>query len=348
MNPSSAQLASWHDGGLSYEALVDKTGLSWDTIRGRIRRYRRKQQAQGQKKTQPLEIKFDLPEEFDLEEALDIADRLQVMMDVIDPVITSIEVQFPAHPVAIMFSSCAHLGGRYTWYKGLRETFDWLEAIKQLYIGLLGDEIEGFLPGFRNAEAVTAQVLPIKIQRAVLAAYLKQWSGAGTILFGCHSQHGGDWYEKAVGLNPIKDDFLKNECPFFDGKGLVKMRVGEQKYVLAVAHSFKGSSIYNPNHSQRRASLFDYPSADVVIQGDKHRYATQHMSDRVEEYHAGLRPSPLIWHVQVGTAKTGADKYTIRGWQRGWFEWPILVFYPDRHVIKQAFEIKDLQHLLKK
>ena len=347
--PSSAKLASLHDGGLSYAAIASETGLSWDAVRDRIRRHRRKEQhsGKGRKPDDGAEIAFDLPDEFDLEEALDIADRLQAMMDMIDPIITSVEVRFPPKPVAVMFSSCAHIGGRYTWYKALRETFDRLEATERLYVGLLGDEVEGFLPGFRDAEAVTNQVLPLKVQRAVLASYLKRWAGAGKVLFGCHSQHGGQWYEQAVGLNPIKEEFQKARTPFFDGRGLVKMQVGDQAYILAVAHSFKGSSIYNPNHPQRRASLFDYPSADVVAQGDKHRYAAQNMSDRVEEYHAGLRPSPLIWHVQAGTAKTGADKYTIRGWQRGWLEWPVLVFYPDRHVVKQAFELKDLDYLLK-
>lgn len=348
-DPSPAQLTAWHDDGLSYEDIAIKTGLSWDTVRGRIRRHRRKERESGREQRQNgPEITFDLPDEFDLEEALDIADRLQAMMDVIDPVITSVEMRFPARPVAIMFSSCSHIGGRYTWYKALRETFDRLEATDRLYVALMGDEIEGFLPGFRDAQAVADQVLPIKVQRAILSSYLKRWSEAGKVLFGCHSQHGGEWYERAVGLNPVKEEFQRSETCFFDGRGLVKMWVGEQLYVLAVAHSFKGSSIYNPNHPQRRASLFDYPSADVVAQGDKHRYAAQNMSDRVEEYHAGLRPSPLIWHIQAGTAKTGADKYTIRGWQRGWFEWPVLVFYPDKHIVKQAFELKDLGYLLKK
>jgi len=288
-----------------------------------------------------------LPDEFDLNEALDIADRLQGLMDIIDPVITSLEIKFPPKPIAIMFSSCAHIGGRYTWHNQIRKVFDKMENIDGLYLALLGDELEGFLPGFRDAQAVADQVLPIKVQRAILATYLRRWSEAGKILFGCHSQHGGQWFAQAVGMNPIKEEFQANQTAFFEGRGLIKMWVGDEQYVLAVSHGFKGSSIYNPNHPQRRASLFDYPSADVIAQGDKHRYACQNMSDRVEEYHAGLRPTPIVWHVQAGTGKTGADKYTISKWQRGWFEWPVLIFSPNRHIIKQALELDDLEYFLK-
>ena len=181
----------------------------------------------------------------------------------------------------------------------------------------------------------------------MLAAYLKRWSDAGKVLFGCSSQHGGEWFEAAVGMNPIKEEFHNTQTPYFDGKGILKLWIGQELYVGAVAHSFKGSSIYNPNHPQRRATLFDYPSADLAVMGDKHKYAVQHMSDRVDEYRAGLRPSPLVWHIQVGTAKIGSDPYTIRGWQHGYFEWPVMVFYPDRHLIKQCFEIDDLKWMLK-
>jgi hypothetical protein len=335
---------------LTYAEIGRRYSLTPEAVRGRIRRYRKQHGLPSPSEDAPHELDDlanELSGEFSLEEALDIADRLGEMMDLIDPVVTSISVKFKEGPIAIMFSSCAHIGGRYTWHKGVRDTFDILESTDRLYLALLGDEIEGFLSGFRSAEAVQGQVLPIKIQRKILAQYLQRWSQGGKILFGCHSQHGGQWFEDRVGLNPIKEDFLKTETPFFDGRGIVKMQVGDEHYVLVATHSFKGSSIYNPNHSQRRASLFDYPSADVIVQGDKHKYAVQSMSDRVDEYLADLRPSPKVWHVQAGTAKIGSDKYTIRGWQHGWFEWPVLLFYPDRHLIKQVFELEDLEYFLK-
>jgi len=267
-------------------------------------------------------------------------------MDVIDPIVTSVELHFPPEPMAIMFTSCAHLGGRYTFHEGVRERFDAMMKTDRLYLASLGDEIEGFLAGFRDASAVTNQVLPLKVQQKILSLYLKRWSDAGKCLFGCSSQHGGQWYEREVGLNPIKNEFQNVETPYFDGRGIVKMWVGEERYVLTVAHNFKGSSIYNKNHPQRRATLFDYPSADVAAMGDKHCYSVQHMADRVDEYLEGLRATPYVWHVQVGTGKTGSDPYTIRGWQHGFLEWPVLVFYPDRHLIKQCYELSDLEWML--
>jgi len=337
-------LEQLHESGLEWAEIAARTGLSSaNAACNRVYRHRKKN---AQLKT-PDFPQIVLPEDFDLSEALDVADRLQGLMDSVDPIVTSAELFFPDKPIAIMWTSCAHLGGRYTWHKGVREIFDKILEIPNLYVALLGDEIEGFLPGFRDASAVADQVLPVKIQRKMLAAYLKRWSDAGKVLFGCSSQHGGEWFESAVGLNPIKEEFHAARTPYFDGKGIAKLWVGQELYIAVVAHSFKGSSIYNPNHPQRRATLFDYPSADIAAMGDKHRYSVQHMSDRVDEYLAGLRSSPLVWHVQVGTAKTGPDPYTIRGWQHGYFSWPTLILYPDRHVVKQCFEIDDLEWLLK-
>ena len=334
------QLKDMFDSGKTWREVGEEFGISGAAARGRYCRWRDKQK--GATNSVPM----DLPDVFDLDEALDIADRVQHMLNVIDPIITSIELQFPPEPIAIMWTSCAHLGGRYTWHSGVREMFDKILDIDNLYIVLLGDEIEAFLPGFRDASAVAGQVLPVKVQIRMLATYLKRWSEVGKCLFGCYSEHGGKWFEQEVGLNPIKREFQDTKTPFFDGKGIVKVNIGDEQYILVAAHTLKGSSIYNPNHPQRRASLFDYPSADIVVQGGKHRYATQNMSDRVDEYHAGLRKSPKVWHLQVGTAKIGPDPYTIRGWQKGYFEWPVTVLYPDRHVIKQVFELKDLEYFL--
>lgn len=331
-----SKIKTWQEVGATY-------GMTGEAARSRVKRWRDK----GGKIVEDLsDLIEELPDTFDVEEALEIADKLQAILNKIDPVITSIELQMPAEPLAIMFTSCSHVGGRYTFHKGLREIFDEVLKTEKLYLGLLGDEIEGFLAGFPDATAVTDQVLPLKVQMKIQSWYLKQWSDAGKCLFGCHSQHGGKWFEQKVGLNPIKGEYIRTKTPFFDGQGLVKLKVGDEQYIIIVGHSFKGSSIYNLNHPQRRVTLFDYPSADVAVMGDKHSYSVQHSADRVNEFYEGLRPSPYVWHVQVGTAKIGPDPYTIRGWQRGWFEWPVLVFYPDKHCIKQAYELGDLEYLL--
>ena len=338
--PDPQYLRELFESGMSWDEVGQRFGISGSAAQSRYYRWRKKQ------KEIAIPIPIDVPGNFDLDEALEIADRVQNLIDFVDPIVTCIELEFPPQPLAIMWTSCAHLGGRYTWHAGIRDTFDKIQKIDGLYVVLLGDEIEGFLPGFRDARAVSEQVLPLKIQIGMLSTYLKRWSEDGKCLFGCYSEHGGKWFEQEVGLNPIKREFQGAKTTFFDGRGIVKIKVGEEQYVLVAAHTFKGSSIYNPNHPQRRASLFDYPSADIVAMGGRHRYAIQNMSDRVDEYYANLRASPKVWHLQVGTAKIGPDPYTTRGWQRGFFEWPVTILYPDRHIIKQVFELDDLEYFL--
>lgn len=46
------------------------------------------------------------------------------------------------------------------------------------------------------------------------------------------------------------------------------------------------------------------------------------------------------WYVQVGTAKTGPDPYTIKSWSPGTWEWPILIFRPDSHQIVSTTDLK--------
>lgn len=95
--------------------------------------------------------------------------------------------------------------------------------------------------------------------------------------------------------------------------------------------------------AQGQALRWDLPSADVIVQGDKHVYGAAEVTAFKFEYDAGLRPSPFVWLVQVGTAKAGPDKYSIRRWSQGVFEWPIAVFWPDEHKIKVTRHLEDVE-----
>lgn len=283
-----------------------------------------------------------------LAELFSLARRSQAVLDALDPVITHETIRIPTdRPVALIFTSCAHLGSRYTFYEGFEAIFSRVLGLDRCYWLSLGDDVEGFLPGFPDGSAIVDQaVANPRAQRRMLAGVLDKLAVQGKLLCGCASQHGGDWVRKRTGDDPIKDLYLERHVPFFDGKGLIQLQVGTETYNLAVAHEFPGSSQYNKNHSQRRAALFDFPGADVVVQGDKHSYAVQEFSLPPFEFDAGLRATYTQWLVQVGTAKTGNDKYSIRGWSRGVLEWPVLIFRPDRHFIAHARDLSLVELML--
>jgi hypothetical protein len=123
----------------------------------------------------------------------------------------------------------------------------------------------------------------------------------------------------------------------------VTLQVGEQTYYIGLGHDLPGTSQWNELHSHARALRFRWPGMDLIIKGDKHQYATAEVPAYPDEYEAGRRSSPFVHFVQVGTAKTGPDKYTIQRWSQGQFEWPYIVFYPDEHKIKVTRHLEDVK-----
>lgn len=270
------------------------------------------------------------------------------LTDSFDPIINHATVTWKHGPVAVMCVSCAHLGSRFTFYEQFDSLFRRVLDTPRLYWLSLGDDVEGFLPGFVDGSAVLEQAFANpKIQRAMLAAVLDKLAERKKLLAGCSSNHGGAWARRKTGDDPIKDMYMARHVPFFDGKALLSLHVGDQEYHVGMAHSFPGFSMYNPVHAQRRASLFDFPTADVLVMGHKHSYAVTEMSLPPHEFDAGLRASYIQWLVQVGTAKTGPDRYSMEGWARGVLEWPILIFREDRHEVTVTRHVQTAQYMLK-
>jgi hypothetical protein len=84
----------------------------------------------------------------------------------------------------------------------------------------------------------------------------------------------------------------------------------------------------------------------MVIQGDKHRYAFQEVSHRTKAYDAGLQENLIARMVQVGTAKTGPDPYTLRKFDRGIFIWPCFVFSALQHDVHRVYDRTALEWYL--
>jgi len=281
-------------------------------------------------------------ERFD--EMFDLVERLNVLMENEDPKLTHIEMEIEGDgPAAIMFTSCAHLGGRYTDHEEFRSLVKRALGIERLYWAPLGDDIEGYIPTFRARKTVMEQTLSIPQQLMMSGIVLSKLALAGRLLLGMASQHGGDWFEKSYGYNPVKELYRGVKRPWFDGQAYIKLRVGQQVYNIAAAHEFPGYSMYNQLHPHARAHKFNFPNADVIVQGDKHVYAMEEATSYVWEADAGNRASPFVYFVQTGTAKTGADPYTVKRWSHGIFEWPILIFDDKIHQIEGTRHLRTVR-----
>lgn len=119
----------------------------------------------------------------------------------------------------------------------------------------------------------------------------KKW--AATTL-GNHTE----WMFNSDGMKP-EAIFARNvEGPVFPGMGLLHMEVGEQKYDIALSHTFWGKSKKNIFNCCVNFRNHEYPNADIFMIGHEHilGWATEIVDGKPRLY------------VRPGTAKT-KDRY---------------------------------------
>lgn len=329
------------------KALSKITGRPARSCRRYVQHYRIGRARCGDSEVRVTSESLDSYVEFCLDDFLNEAPALVEKANQRDPVITFDRFDFNTkQPVAVIFPSCMHLGGRWTAYREFRQLFDRILDMPGIYWASLGDDIEGFLPQFRNARAKVEQLLGIDEQLIVLEHVLDKLYDKNKLLFGVEGQHSGEWMNAKYGYNPIKRMYLERGVPYFDGKGYAEFIVGAQTYNVAFSHKFKGNSIYNPSHPQARATRWDFPNADVVVMGDKHFPSVQQFPIYEFEVEAGHRQNPMVLLLQSGTAKTGPDPYTIKGWSRGRLGWPIVIFSADEHYVRWTWRLDDVEKFL--
>lgn len=285
-------------------------------------------------------------EDFDIDSWLKFLKTVQIKHNELSPMtLDAKRVIRTTRPIAIQFVSCWHLGSRFAQYDTFQEHFDRLLRVEGLYWGVHGDEYDNFTTGFPSAEAIWNQLIPPAAQRHLVKAIISRLAQKSKIMYACWSNHTG-FDEKRLGENLVKPIYMQNHIPFFDGKGALRLQVGQEEYILYVAHEFPGSSQWNRLHAQTKALHMEMPSADVVAMGDKHIAGVQKIYHHQPEFEAGRRAVPYSYLIQTGTAKAGPDPYTIRNWTSGIFEWPTLVFYPNRHMVKLVDDLDDLEYFL--
>jgi hypothetical protein len=293
----------------------------------------------------------DLIEEYsqtDPDALMELAAELSRQMAIVDPVVTHIDIDWRhiTEPMAIGLFGCFQIGGRYTFHSFIRDRINDVLSHPRVYMASFGDEIEGFLPdSFAGARSIMEQALPPMLQFPMWLGFLDKVKDK--VLWGLGSQHGSHWEERRVGSpTKVKKAYMERNIPFFDGMGYVRVHLGSQTYNLAVAHEFPGNSMYNPAHPHKRALWQRFPIADVLAMADKHQSAIHRENVYSNEVEIGNRKSTAVHFLQIGTAKGGPDPYTMRGWERGQTEWPIVVLYPDEHRVKVSEDINDIRFWL--
>lgn len=272
-----------------------------------------------------------LPEDVHWREWLDSFSTIQDLHKRTDPTQEFLTIDFSGvdRPIAIASASDLHMGGGYTSHRAIVETIDFILKTDDLYLGITGDAIEGFIPGEKSAETVEQQAGSLKAQLAALQSLVHELSSAGKLLWLSWGDHDAKWFEKLVGVNFVKQQ-VHDKAPYFQGRGLITLELGEQTYYICVNHAERFNSQWNRNHPQRRQYERFFP-ADINISGHKHKPAFQMNFHYEMLREAGLNLGGKHWLIANGTYKTGPDPYTIRGWTKGIIGVPTIVFHADEH-----------------
>jgi len=273
---------------------------------------------------------YKWPENSNWREYFKIWDDLLGMYQAADPFCRQLNITLDVdHPIGIVSASDLHLGGGFTSHKQLTDFFEYLLKTPDLYIGITGDTIEGFIAGQKSVETTEQMAAPTKAQLWALESLVAELVESKKLLWFTWGDHDAKWFEQTIGVNIVKN-MVHNDVPYFIGRGLISLNVGSERYYILTNHAERFRSQWSKTHSQRRAYDSYFP-ADVVIAGHTHRPEFRMMWHYEQLRDMGIPVGGKSWLVQNGTFKTGPDPYTIRAFSGGIIGTPTLVFDPDSH-----------------
>ena len=319
---------------LTIKQYAKDEGLNYNSLRCEISKRKNKPDPFAAKECEEVDPHpqfpdMEWPEDIHWTEFFDTWEKVNKQHQAIDPIIETltIDLSHVKRDISIVSASDLHLGGGFTNHRKLKETMQFIIKQPHMYLGLTGDSIEGFIPGDKPAETQEQMPSSVKAQRSAYRSLVRDldWK----LLWMAWGDHDAKWYEQLIGENIIKQDF-HDKIPYFQGRGIIRLLLGEEEYFIQCNHAEMARSQWNVNHPQRRAYEKYFP-ADVNISGHLHKPAFQmfHHYDMLREM--GINLGGEAWLIQNGTFKTGPDVYTIRGWSRGVLGCPTIVFSSKGH-----------------
>jgi len=170
-------------------------------------------------------------------------------------------------PILLVVRADWHFGSVHTNHRRFLEDN---ELIKERpYVKTIegGDLIDGGILS-RMVELVQEQLAPVKLQRQVLWAVLKEISKNVLVLV--KGQH-DSWAEQIACFDPIEWASHDTKIPFIGWGGKVTLTVGEQQWEMVIRHNFPFNSSYNATHTNKQLMrMGEHGVTDISIVCDKH------------------------------------------------------------------------------
>ena len=223
-------------------------------------------------------------------------------------------------PIALSFISDAHIGSPYTNYEALRKDIALIRDDPRFYVGLGGDIIDNFQPGFKDATAPMKQLTTTQIQLIALEALMKELDGK--IVAAITGNH-DTMEQRRTGRD--SQYFIRRNQPFPNllHGGLVNLTVGKITYKIIWKHKYRFTSSLNIFNSLRQMINMLEPDADMGVQEHEHNPGI--LSCEVGEY------SSKKTQIQMRTGAYKADDdFSMDQFKEGCRGPQTVILWPDK------------------
>lgn len=223
--------------------------------------------------------------------------------------------------IAIVFSGDWHIGAEGVNYQALKDMIQTVKETENMYICTVGDLIENTFQ-FHNQSTILDQVIHPKQQVIMLEGIIREFIGNEKLICGASGNHEDKRFEKYLGYSTMDSLFAGSH--YFQGKGIVFLKVGDIEYSITVMHKARSKSKLNLTLGQMREFQYCFPS-DIIACGHYHSPVIQWHPKYLRDSQKGIGGETVF--VQCGTYKT-KDLYAERGFDPGMIADPVVVLNP--------------------
>lgn len=184
-----------------------------------------------------------------------------------------------ADEIVVVFVGDLHMGSWAVDYDLLVKITEEIINTPNLYVVLLGDLLQMAIK-LRGCLEVSDNALPPKWQMRFLESWLNDIKHK--VIASTWDNHSVMREENATGFSQYSNIFARHVI-YHDNIGHLDVQVRDQTYKMAVAHFFRGRTIYNPCHGQMRYMRMVANDREICAAGDSH-------TPGIVEYEEGGKP----------------------------------------------------------